>query len=135
MKRYIYLTSFFAMMLVFLAVSLFVYFKVSDSKYEELLKREASGLSDSRQVSIAVRVKPDQSKKELENILQYTFANELMDQIRKKQTLREIVVRAYTSTIDFQKNPDITWEARLEKIGDEDEKILFPNQGKSGVGN
>ena len=134
MKKYIYLTSFFAMMLVFMAVFIFTYFKVSNAKYEELLKREAYGLPASREVTLAVRVKPGQSKKELENILQYTLANELMDQVRKKQALKKIVVRAYTSLIDFQKNPDTTWEARLEKIGDEGEKIFFPHQGKSVVG-
>ncbi len=116
------------MMLVFIAVFSFTYFKVSNAKYEELLKREAYGLPDYREVTLAVRVKPGQSKKELENILQYTFANELMDQVRKKQTLRKIVIRAYTSRIDFQKNPDTTWEARLEKIGDEGENFFFPHQ-------
>ena len=135
MKKYIYLTSFFAMMLVFIAVFFFTYLKVSNSKYEELLKREASGLANSRNVSIAVRVKPRQAKEDLEDVLQYTLANELMDQVRKKQTLRKIVVRAYTSLIDFQRNPDTTWKAHLEKIGDEGEKIFFPHQDRGVVDN
>lgn len=135
MKKYIYLISFFAMMLVFVAVFLFTYFKVSNSKYEELLKREASGLPTSREVTLAVRVKPGRPEEELKNVLQYAYANELFDQVRKKQTLSKIVVRVYTSAIDFQKNPDTTWEARLEKIGDEGEIFFFPHQGKSGVGN
>jgi hypothetical protein len=133
MKKYIYLISFFVLILVFSVVFIVVSIKVSNSKYEELLKREARGLPDSRSITLAIRVKPYQSRNELENTLEYAYANELMSQVRKKQTLKKIVVNAYVSTIDFQKNPDTTWKARLEKIGEEKEKFLFPDEpGSAG---
>jgi hypothetical protein len=131
MKKYIYLISFFVLILVFSVVFIVVSIKVSNSKYEELLKREAHGLPDSRSITLMIRVKPNQSKDELENTLQYAYANELMNQIRKKQTLKKIVVNDYFSAIDFQKNPDTTWKARLEKIGEEKERLFFPDESDS----
>jgi hypothetical protein len=125
-KKFVYLVSLFTMILVFCGVFFYAFFKVSGSKYEELLSREAAGLPESRRVALAVRVKPRLSKDELENTLQYAYANELMDQIRKKQTLGKIVIHVYDTAADFEKRPDSAWRARLEKTGDEKEKIYFP---------
>lgn len=118
-------------MLVFSVIFIVAAIKEANSKYEELLKREAHGLPDSRSVTLAIRVKPHQSRNELESILEYAYANELMNQIRKKHTLKKILVSAYVSAIDFKKNPDITWKARLEKVGEEKERFSFPDEPDS----
>jgi hypothetical protein len=131
MKKYIYLISFFVLMLVFSVIFIVASIKVSNSKYEELLKREAHGLPDSRVVTLAIRVKPHQSRNELESILEYAYADELMNQVRKKQALKKILVSAYVSAIDFQKNPDRTWKARLEKVGEEKERFFFSDEPDS----
>ena len=128
MKKHVYLISLLAMVLVFTVLFVFAYVKVSGSEYEELLKREASGLPDSRHITLAIRVKPNQSRDALRTTLQHAYTNELMDQIRMKQTLKKIVIHSYESTTDFQKNPVTAWNARLEKIGDEKEKIFFPDE-------
>jgi hypothetical protein len=125
MKGHIYLISFFLMMVVFAGMFFFAYFKESRSKYEELLKRDVYGLPDSRKVTLAIRVKNNLSGKDLEDTLLYAYANELMNQVRKKHRLKQIVIHAYTSAIDYQNNPNTTWKARLEKI-DNEKVIYFP---------
>ncbi len=131
MKKYTYFISFFVMVVVFAGISIFFYFKVSGSKYEEILKREAYGLPDSRSISLAIRVKPNLSKDDLENILQYAYAKELVDQVRKKQILKKILVWAYVSASDYKNHPKTTWIACLEKIGDEEDQFYFPEEGKN----